>query len=296
MASSSALNAKSHFHARSNSLPSRPHPIVSQIGEKLCILKSTEEAAATSSSIRNNITGLTDLCDSFNNLLLLPLTQQALAQECNEKQIDQVLDLSLGLMDVCSTTNNALLQIKEDTQELESILRRRRGGESSLANEVGEYLSSRKKANKAIQKSIRDLKSRCKIFSSSDNEDAGMLVILNILREVEQVTLAVFESVLSYTCGTKTQSKAKGWSLVSKLMQSKRVSKPEDGNEFEKVDAELYSLMHQKTRKCSSATAENALHLLENLELSIQDLEEALERLQRRLIKTRVSLLNIINH
>ncbi|KAK9183652.1 hypothetical protein WN943_023997 [Citrus x changshan-huyou] len=146
--------------------------------------------------------------------------------------------------------------MKENTQELQSILRRRRGDESRLANKVGEYLSSRKKSNKVIHKSLRDLKSRCKV-TSSENETPA---IIEILREVEGVALAVFESLLSYIS----------------------VAGP--------------CIIHQKTRKSSSRTsAENALNLLGNLELSIQALEQGLESLQRRLIKTRVSLLNIIS-
>lgn len=84
--------------------------------------------------------------------------------------------------------------MKENTQELQSILRRRRGDESRLANKVGEYLSSRKKSNKVIHKSLRDLKSRCKV-TSLENETPA---IIEILREVEGVALAVFESLLSY--------------------------------------------------------------------------------------------------
>lgn len=83
-------------------------------------------------------------------------------------------------------------------------------------------------------------------------------------------------------------------------MHSKRISCEEneaETDEFDKVDSELNSIIHQETRKSSSRTsAENALNLLGNLELSIQALEQGLESLQRRLIKTRVSLLNIISH
>lgn len=83
-------------------------------------------------------------------------------------------------------------------------------------------------------------------------------------------------------------------------MHSKRISCEENAaetDEFDKVDSELNSIIHQKTRKSSSRTsAENALNLLGNLELSIQALEQGLESLQRRLMKTRVSLLNIISH
>ncbi|KAL5856224.1 hypothetical protein ACOSQ4_006026 [Xanthoceras sorbifolium] len=199
---SSPLNNKSQFHARSNSLPSRPHPFMSQIDEHLCRLRATE---ATTSSISNKINGLTDLYDLVNNILLLPQTQQTVAQESHEKQVDEVLDRSLRLMDVCGTTKDSLLKIKEATQELQSILRRRRGNESRLAVEIGEYLSSKKKANKVVRKSLKDLKSTC-TFSSLDNEAT---TTISMLREVDGVTSQVFDSLLSYISACN-QSQAAG--------------------------------------------------------------------------------------
>ncbi|KAH9654902.1 hypothetical protein KPL70_022137 [Citrus sinensis] len=288
----SPVNAKSHFHARSNSLPSRPHPLVPQINEHLFRLKASE--ATPSSSISNNINGLSDLYDLVNNLLLLPNTQQALAQECNGKQVDEMLDRSLRLMDMCGATKDALIQIKEETKELESVLRRRRGGESRLAHEVGEYLVSRKKANKAIRRSLRVLKSSA--CSCQENETIAMI---SILREVEGVTIAVFESLSSYLSGLKAQSKQSRWSLVSKLMHTKRITYDAEAsgtNEFETVDAELYSLIGNKSSKSTFLNPENVQNMLRKLESCTQDLEGGLESLLRRLIKTRVFFLNILSH
>ncbi|XP_031275881.1 uncharacterized protein LOC116134338 [Pistacia vera] len=283
----SPLNPKSHFHARSNSLPSRSHPLVSQIDEHLSKLGTTE---ATSSSTSNGVNALKDLYDLVNNFLLLPLTQ-VLAEECNERQVAELLDKSPKLMDVCSTTKDALLQIKEDTQQLESILRRRRrNDDSTLSNQVGEYFSSRKKANKVVRKSLKHLKSSSIVL---DNETVATT---SLLREVEEVTLTAFESLFSYISG---HSKPSDWSLISKLMHSRCVSVEENAtecNEFEQVDAELYNLLGHKTRKCGSNGAENAVNVFGKLESSIQDLEEGMKNLLRRLIKAKVTLLNIINH
>ncbi|MBA0878896.1 hypothetical protein Goshw_001030 [Gossypium schwendimanii] len=56
---------------------------------------------------------------------------------------EELLDGSLMLLDVCTTAKYALLQTKEYTKELQSILRGRRGAEG-LANEFRKYLTSRK--------------------------------------------------------------------------------------------------------------------------------------------------------
>ncbi|KAM1243661.1 hypothetical protein FF1_035143 [Malus domestica] len=70
------------------------------------------------------------------------------------------------------------------------------------------------------------------------------------------------------------------------MMQSKRAAceTETEVNEFSQVDAALHK------------SADNAQNQLEKLESCIQDQEEGLECLFRQLIKTRVSLLNILNH
>ncbi|KAK9944336.1 hypothetical protein M0R45_009909 [Rubus argutus] len=248
------------YHTRSNSFPSRPHPIIQEVDEHLCRLR----------------------------LLQLPLTQQALSQETHQKWVNKLLDGSLRLLDVCSTAKDALLQTKECIQDLQSIFRRRRGDESGvLSTEVSKYLTSRKRVKKAIHKAMGNLKGMEKksTFSSID-KDQDTIAIVSKLRDAEAVTLAVFESVLSFISGPK--SNPSGWSLVSRIVQSKRIACAEETkvNEFAEVDAALKSLK----------SADDAENQLNSLKSCIQDQEEGLECLFRQLIKTRVSLLNIINH
>ncbi|KAA3465475.1 carrier [Gossypium australe] len=75
----SPLNVQPSFHARSNSLPSRQHPITSQIDENLNRLRASQSACT--SSIGHELTCLQDLYDYVDMLLQLLLTQHALAQE-----------------------------------------------------------------------------------------------------------------------------------------------------------------------------------------------------------------------
>ncbi|WRX13737.1 Protein BPS1 [Theobroma cacao] len=117
-----------------NLLPSRPHPLIPQIDEHLCRLKSNEAASSSSPSIHEKQNGLRDLYELVDSLLQLPLTQKSLAQKCNDKQVNELLNGSLRLLDVCGVAKDALLQAKEDAQELQSILRRRRGDEAGVFN------------------------------------------------------------------------------------------------------------------------------------------------------------------
>ncbi|KAE8654356.1 putative serine/threonine-protein kinase [Hibiscus syriacus] len=280
---SSALNQKSNFHARSNSLPSRPHPLIPQIDELLCRLRSNE-AATSSSSINEKLNGLRDLYELVHSFLQLPNTQKSLAQNRNDNEL---LNGSLKLLDACGLVKDTLLQAKDDTQQLQSVLRRRRGGDARFANEAKAYLASRKKANKLINKSLRDLK-------ISKYGFADVEATISMLRDVEGVTFKVLQSVLSYITASMPEPKWTGWSLVLKLMQSKRVTCEGQAssatNEFERVNAILCSLIGSKTE------TENAQNELQKLESSIEDVEEEVEGLIRVLIKARVSILNILSH
>ena len=116
--------------------------------------------------------------------------------------------------------------------------------------------------------------------------------IVSTLRDIEGGSLSVFESLLSFISGPKSKPSS-SWSLVSKIIHTKRVACEEEteANEFAQVDATLQSFI-----KTSKSDHKNADNQLDNLESCIQDQEEQLECLFRQFIKTRVSLLNILNH
>ncbi|KAA3490652.1 DUF241 domain protein [Gossypium australe] len=274
------------YHARSNSLPSRQHPIASQIDDNLNRLRAYQ-SASTSSSIGHDLNGLQDLHECVDVLLQFPLTQQALAQEKQREMIEELLDGSLMLLDVCTTAKDALLQTKECTQELQSILRRRRGAEG-LANEFRKYLKSRKAMKKAICKALKNLKHIQNKLSTTGENGA----VISILRDVEAVTISVLESVLSFISGAEAESKSSRWSLVSKLMHQKKVMCEEQkANEILSAAAAVRSCIKSENMK----HVENVQKELQSSGLSIQDLEEGLETLSRRMIKTRVTVLNIIS-
>ncbi|CAM8971807.1 hypothetical protein QQ045_030329 [Rhodiola kirilowii] len=266
--------SRTRFHGRSVSLPSIPHPTVPEYDEILCRLKSSDSAcSSSSSSIRNHLDGLHDLHDSLVSLLLLPETQQALAKERHGKWVDEILDGSLRLLDVCGTAKDSLSLTKECVQELQSSLRRK----GSDAKEAGKFLARRKAVKKSIQKALKYSKG----LQTTNKEQE--LFIISMLREVEKVTVSALESFLSFLSGPKDQS------LVTKLMNPKPANS-ETVNEFEQIDAAMQSIFKHK-----AAVIDNLQGDLSDLELSIEDLESGIECLYKHLIKNRITLLNIIS-
>lgn len=276
------------LHLRSNSLPSAAHPSVSQFEEHLQRLRGSEATSSlSSSSVSHKLNEMLDLHDYTDKLLQLPIEQQVLARECNDKWVDDdLLEGSLRLLDICGTAKDCLQQSKESMCDLMSVIRRKKGHETGLAVESVKYLAMRKTIKKQIRKALQNLKHK-----DNNNNTSPMLSFLN---EAEAITLSSLENLLLFISGPKGRSKNSRWSAISKLVQPKRVicdSQESTINEFEKVDAASQSLISHKP-----SSVENFQSHMENLELCIQDLEIGVDHLSRKLIRNRVSLLNIFNH
>ncbi|WMV13315.1 hypothetical protein MTR67_006700 [Solanum verrucosum] len=279
MAPSSPLRSKTTLkHARSSSFPSTSHPIVSQFDEQLSRLTSSSEATSSSlSSFTCRFGDLENLLDYTEDLLQLPHVQQAFSLN-----IDELLEGYLKVLDICSTIKDLLSNEKQNRQDLLSALRRRRS-----MDDISGYLTSRRKSKKMIQKLVKNLKSMMKENNLASKKPETSAIV-GELQDVQLVTLGLFKGLLSYVNGTGSQSSS--WSLLSKIMLSK--SEEVEANEFDNVDAALCSLLsHNKTSKYEELTSQ-----LREMEVTIEVVEEGLECFFRRLIKTRVSLLNVLNH
>ncbi|KAL8060105.1 hypothetical protein ABFX02_02G002400 [Erythranthe guttata] len=253
----SPLRSKALHHGRSLSFPSQSHPSVSHFNENLAKMEA-------STTMEARLSGLRNLYSDIDDLLMLPHIQQIIAQECQTKWIDQVLDGYINLLDACTTAKDLFSQIKQQVQELLSALRR------NDVNGINNYHISKKKSKKMILKSLKDLRSlRCKKNVSSLDKDDETTALVCMLKEAESVTIDVFEGLLSYVMGNNVQPKSSAWSLVSKILPSKKVS-----NQSEETD----------------------LNEMKEMDSIIQILEQEIECLFRQLIKTRVFLLNILNH
>ncbi|CAL5205622.1 unnamed protein product [Lathyrus oleraceus] len=295
MAASSPFNTKSNLHGRSISLPSRSHPLFLECNQHLDTLLKSSTETSSSSLLCHKIDGLRGLIECVENLIQLPLTQDALIHEHQENRVNSLLDGSLRLLDVCSAAKDAVIHTKECTRELQSIIRRRGGG-TEVTAEAKKFLTSRKVVKKAISKALTNRKVNTKSCNMlSTNKDHQTVALIRLLQDVEVATLSTFETILQFISGT-TQSKSNSWGSISKLIQPKRVgcSQLTDESEFAQLDVALQSFVFSKTRKIEGIN--DLQNHLEKTKSCIQDIEEGLEFVFRRLIKIRVSLLNTLNH
>nr|KYP66556.1 hypothetical protein KK1_012852 [Cajanus cajan] len=115
-----------------------------------------------------------------------------------EKCMEELLDGSVRILDVCGITRDTMLQIKENVQSLHSALRRRKG-DSSIERIVAEYNFFSKKMKKNAKKLITSLKQMETKFGVSPllNQDQQLASLVIVLREVIAMNMSIFQSLLS---------------------------------------------------------------------------------------------------
>ncbi|KAG4162047.1 hypothetical protein ERO13_D01G093650v2 [Gossypium hirsutum] len=161
---------KAKSHARSNSLPSESHPVVAAVEDKLRRLRALEATSSSPSS----------LCKNLATLKMY---------EYDMKLVDDMLDGSLKLLDTCSSSKDALSQIKGCVRDFESSLRRKIRCKSSLVNEISEYFISRKQVNKIVCNCFGNMKRMQKSNATLVERDNDLVALASMLNEVEAVKL-----------------------------------------------------------------------------------------------------------
>ncbi|KAK7346296.1 hypothetical protein VNO80_20812 [Phaseolus coccineus] len=286
------------YHVRSISLPSRSHPSTIRVEEELSKLKTWEGTSTSSSdSIQTGLSLLKDLYLALDDLLNMSSTQQVISLHKGDKCVEEVLDGSMRILDMCGITRDTMLQIKENVQALHSALRRRKG-DSSVETSVADYKLFAKKMKRNVNKLITSLKQMDGKFGVSPllDLDHHLASVTRVLREVIVINLSVFQSILSFLTMSSSNSKAiTKWFLVAKFMH-KGVKPSEENSENENelhcVEIALSTLLNEGTHDDNIRVAHERLEALEN---AIESVENGLEGVFRRLIKTRASLLNIIS-
>ncbi|KAK9010966.1 hypothetical protein V6N11_043828 [Hibiscus sabdariffa] len=281
MTGSSAVHAV-NVPVRSISLPSRLqlNSIETELNElkTFGVLPGLQTTRGGGETIRAGFTRLAKLYNNIELVIQSPHTHRALHHQQNVKPVEEALDDSVRLLDLCGTTRELIMMMKEQVQDLQSALRRR-GRDSSIGNDIHAYISFRKKLKKNIAKSLGVLK-RLECYNNNVafplyDLDCHLLRVVKSLKQSNTVAISMFRSLLSFISMPVMKTKAGGWSLISKLIPVTGDRNQKLFNEVGIVDFTLYTLHRRVRKNDAKIDARVELRRLETLSATIEDLEEA---------------------
>ncbi|XP_010437440.1 PREDICTED: uncharacterized protein LOC104721210 [Camelina sativa] len=272
---------------RSISLPSRSHPSTTGIEEALHKVKKINTTTDSSESILMSLAGLEELYICTEEFLKMGSTQRVMSSDGFDF-MEEMLDGSLRLMDICSVSRDLMVETHEHVRGVQSCLRRKKlaGGGDQLDVAVLGYVGFRKNMRKEARKLLGSLKNIDGGLSSSSSvinheQDEHLVAVIDAMRGVVSVSVLVLRSFLEFLSGRQSNIKSK----LASVLKKKKVHHDEGTtNELESLDSALCCSHDDLQKK------------LEDVEMSIDGFEKNLEGLFRRLIRTRASLLNIISH
>ncbi|KAL5099639.1 hypothetical protein RYX36_003966 [Vicia faba] len=299
-----AISKLSYAHQpiRSISFPTRGNPSSQTIESLLNNLKHHHQHFLSSNihleanKIQSDLVELAKIYNSMEELFNSQQTKQCLLRYQDGKIISDSLVDSVTLLDACECSRDLLFSLREHMQTLQSAIRRRRKGDSSIENSVSCYESFKKKAKKRISNQLLQLKKMQNKVNSFSLcvQDQQLTFLVRVLREANTITISILCSVLLLLSmgafGTK------GSSLISKLKPLFSYEKEgKNKNEVEDLHNALYSLIgREKSSDYSNSEGQRTLRLLERLNGNVDSLEGGLDCLFRCLVKNRVLFLNML--
>lgn len=295
-----------HLPVRSISFPSRIHPTSAKVEAALNHLRAWQVSPFSPSSpigaeaLQVGLIGLAELYTCLGDLVHSPQTKQALLHHKNGRLVEDVLDQSLIFLDICSTSRDILMVMKDHLQSLQSALRRR-GGDSRIERDVDSYISSRKKAKKEIAKRVGELKTlqnKVGNFINVLDLEPQLQSVVKVIKEASNITISILKSLLLFLTVSSSKARASGWLKISKLIPVLLSS--EKGKKIvtqvESVDIAVYSLQGQAVKNSDEYKAEVEVtqQMLGELSCSVDGFETGLDYLFRTLLKHRVTFLDIL--
>lgn len=269
---------------RSISFPSRVHPNAERVEDAINKLRLD----CSSGHVCSSLFGLEELYTCLDEYLNLPSTQQTLSQETSRHYVDDILDRSVKIMDICAMSRDLMAEIKERVRDLLSSIRRRKGDST-----VAAYSKFRNKVKKDAKRMTLELK---QILGNMDQDSEPQAA--RVLREVNLSSCDVLKCLMVFLSSSKTPPSK--WSRVSRWVHKAAAvdCEEKDDGELATVDsclADFYSRCGHAGSNHVEKTHQTVQKQLESLELSIGSMEDRLECIFRRLIQSRASLLNIIS-
>ncbi|KAK9069478.1 hypothetical protein SSX86_011382 [Deinandra increscens subsp. villosa] len=284
---------------RSVSLPCRSHPNTDRMEKLLNEVKIWESTLSSSNPsadmIYSGFSHLTALYECLEDLFNKNLSQTSslFGNDSDKKWTDEILDVSVMLLDICSNTSDVMSQTKQQVRDFGCDLRR--NGDGIIAK----YIEFRNKLRKEIKGSMGSLKQvENKIRSCPalmvDSENCHQMWVVSVYREVTAFSIVVFRLLLEFLVVPclRTRQTGRRWTTVSRFLSGGKVV-PEDKaetteNELQRLDAALLS---EKKEFIKQAVPKS----IEALEATIEQIDSHQHSMSRRLIRARASILNMVS-
>lgn len=259
-----ATSSSSGAHVRSTSWSEDAHPLSQAIEDHLLMLTQRPESSCCRKlQVLKNVFEVVEVFLRFQTTK----TRKVFTD------LEDVSDGFLEVLDICSTTRDVLMQIKEQVRELELSLRRRLiktkpGGdqEAFLASEIDAYVLKRRALSRKIRKQLKKTEEKMKKRKKKDCGDD-----INVMIKVKETSFNVLVSLLIEVV-TIDQSDHKQISTSGGVGTLSRI--------FNKRNQEVVDVEELKK--------------LRETEHKIEETERELECAYKKLLKTRVSLLNML--
>ncbi|KAK9755162.1 hypothetical protein RND81_01G006200 [Saponaria officinalis] len=229
-------------------------------------------------SILQNFSDLKDLHKCANDLLHSPQIKQSLIQHQHEiSSVGHIADASLEMLDQCGATRDILLMVKDHLHDLQHTVRRAKSDGPDFEAQISAHGLFRKKLKKELAKCLRSIKSSKNNIFTLDLSliDQSLIIIVHVLREIRSTTILALESLLSLLSMPTTIS------IVHNQMSIRSKFRRNNCRKF--------------LERCDSMEVRMKNKRLEEVEKAIWKVEIEIHGIVRRLIHTRVLLLNILN-
>ncbi|KAF5777716.1 hypothetical protein HanRHA438_Chr12g0549931 [Helianthus annuus] len=230
---------------------------------------------------------LRDLHDTVNNLLRSSDIKGILSHHKQDQEwIQRVSESSLKMLDSCGNTKEILCLVKGHIQQLRTTFHRASLGETE--KKLSEYCFQRKELRKQMLKRLKSLKQAKNTSAGGEVQDIpvddNLIVVANVLKEVRETLVILLESIMLLMSMPNPNPK------TEKKMMIKC-------NGIFTVKAKFTRLNSLSPwEDCDTQALQSATERLEAVESAMEDLEVELGCIFKRLMRTRVLLLNILTN